>query len=120
MEIRKAAIFGATGATGKCIARELLRRDIKTRVVSRRQSNLEGAFANMGVELMVGDLQDRETTKRAANSCDVIFHCVGVPVDRFRDHIWISQNTISAIQVTGAKAVLLSSFWSYGPSTLFN
>lgn len=64
---------------------------------------------------MVGDIQNRETAKRAADSCDVIFHCVGIPVDRFRDHIPISQNMISAMQATGAKAVLLSSFWSYGP-----
>jgi uncharacterized protein YbjT (DUF2867 family) len=51
MEIRKAVIFGATGATGRQIARELLRRDIRTRVVSRSRTNLEGAFGGMDVEI---------------------------------------------------------------------
>jgi nucleoside-diphosphate-sugar epimerase len=116
MEIRKVALFGATGVMGKCIARELLRRNIQARVVSRSQSNLQRTFMDMSVELMIGDLMDQETAKRAADSCEVIFHCVGVPVERFRDHIPISQNTIAAMRATGAKGLLLSSFWSYGPS----
>lgn len=41
MEIRKAVIFGATGAMGKALARELRTRGIRTRVVSRSHSNLE-------------------------------------------------------------------------------
>ena len=116
MEIRKAVIFGATGATGKQIARELLRRDIKTRVVSRNRSNLEGAFGGMAVESVVANLRDPEAAGRAADSCHVIFHCVGLPVERFRDHLSISKNTIRAMQATGAKGVLIGSFWSYGPS----
>lgn len=42
-------------------------------------------------------------------------HCVGVPVERFNDHISIARNTVSAMRATGARAVLVSSFWSYGP-----
>lgn len=116
MEIRKAVIFGATGATGKHIARELHNHGIVTRVVSRSHFNLDRVFADMDVETVVADLQDESAAKQASDACEVIFHCVGLPVERFRDHIPISRNTISAMQAAGARGILVSSFWSYGPT----
>jgi nucleoside-diphosphate-sugar epimerase len=116
LPIQRAVIFGATGATGKPIAEELLRRGIKTRVASRNLPNLRRIFENLKVEPVAADFLDLEAAKQAADSCDVIFHCVGVPLESYPQHIAISRNTIGAMQATGAKSILVSSFWSYGPS----
>jgi short subunit dehydrogenase-like uncharacterized protein len=51
MEITRAAILGATGVTGKYIARELVRRGVSTRVVSRSSSRLQAAFQRYGCEI---------------------------------------------------------------------
>ncbi len=116
LPIRKAVIFGATGATGKPIAEELLKRGIKTRVVSRSLQNLKRAFETTDVEPVAANPLNSEAAKQAADSCDIIFHCVGVPLETYSHHITISKNTIAAMQTTGAKSILVSSFWSYGPS----
>ncbi|MFN8005961.1 MAG: NAD(P)H-binding protein [Terriglobia bacterium] len=116
MNLKTAVIFGATGATGLPIARELLKRRIKTRVVSRNSSRLEERFKGLDVQIVAANLSDSEAAKRAADSCEVIFHCVGVPLQTYQEHIPIARNTVAAMEATGAKAVLVSSFWSYGPA----
>jgi len=115
MHIRKAVIFGAAGATGRPIARELLRRGIQVRVVSRNRGRLDRAFQGTGAEIAEADLKYGEAARRAADSCDLIFHCLGVPLNRFRDHIPLARSTVSAMRSTGARGLLVGSFWSYEP-----
>jgi len=76
---------------------------------------LEEAFSGVEVEVVEADLKSPEAAKRAADSCQVIFHCVGVPVQRFGDHLPLARNTAAAMLSTGARGVLIGSFWSYEP-----
>ncbi len=116
MQIDKVAVLGATGATGFYLTRELLKRQIQVRVVSRSREHLETRFRGLDVEVVPADLTDPEATQRAAETCDLLFHCVGLPVDRFSDHLVISRHVVGAAQAAGARLVLLGAFWSYGPT----
>src|SRR5690606_5072440 len=115
MQITQALVLGATGATGKNIARELLRRGIQVRVSSRSRDKLERAFEGLPVEIYPLDLHDQEAAHRAAEGCSLIFHCVGLPAEHFSDHLTLTRHTISAIRSSGARGLLISSFWSYWP-----
>lgn len=116
MQIEKAAVLGATGCTGFYLTRELLRREIHVRVVSRSRDNLEERFRGLDVEMHSADLSDAAATRRATDGCGLLLHCVGLPMDRFPDHLVISRNVIAAARETKARMTLLSSFWSYGPT----
>ena len=114
MEGQKAVIFGATGATGRVIAHELLDRDIAVRVVSRNGANLERDFGHTEVERVEADLFDIEQATHAADGCDVIFHCVGLPMERYTEHVELGRITAQAMRSTGASCVLVSGYWSFG------
>ncbi|MCB9846812.1 MAG: NAD(P)H-binding protein [Phycisphaeraceae bacterium] len=114
MEGRKAVIFGATGATGRVIAQALLDREIALRVVSRSATHLERDFGHTGAERVTADLFDAEMATHAADGCDVIFQCVGLPMERYTDHVELGRVTAQAMRSTGAACVLVSGYWSYG------
>lgn len=115
VELGNAAIFGATGATGRVIASELLRRGVRTRVVSRSEENLQRDFGAMDVEIRVADLNRTEEAVRAADGCSVVFHCIGLPLDQFRDHIALTRNTLTATKSAGARCVVIGGYWQYTP-----
>ncbi|MEJ2082590.1 MAG: NAD-dependent epimerase/dehydratase family protein [Acidobacteriota bacterium] len=116
MQIDKAAVLGATGATGFYLTRELLRRQIHVRVVSRSREHLEARFRGLDVEIVPADLMDPEAASRAVETCDLLFHCVGLPVDRYPDHLVITRNVVEAARKANARCLLLGAFWSYGPA----
>lgn len=115
LEHQHAAVFGATGATGREITRELLRRGVAVRAVSRSIENLRRDFGELEVELRVADLMDREAALAAAEGCELIFHCVGLPLHSFDLHPPMTRNTASAMAAHDSRGVLVTSFWSYGP-----
>lgn len=112
---QRAAVFGATGATGREIARELLQRGVSVRAVSRNMDKLERDFGNTDAKLHVADLVDREAAIAAARGCDLIFHCVGLPLQSYHLHPQLARNTAAAMRHNSARGVLVTSFWSYGP-----
>jgi nucleoside-diphosphate-sugar epimerase len=114
MEGRKAVIFGATGATGRVIAQELLDREIAVRVVSRSATNLERDYGHTEAERVTADLFDAQLATHAADGCDVIFHCVGLPMERYTRHVELGRNTAQAMRSTGASCTLVSGYWSFG------
>jgi len=115
LTFQRAAVFGATGATGRELVRELLRRGISVRAVSRSPENLARDFGEIDVDRHAADLGDAAAAVDAADGCDVIFDCVGLPPERFADHVVIARNTAEAGRAHGARSVLVTSYWSYGP-----
>jgi nucleoside-diphosphate-sugar epimerase len=115
VQIRKAVIFGATGATGKWIGSELAGRGIAVRVVSRNRTNLERVFPEAWAERMEVDIHDPGAAAHAAEGADLIFHCVGLPYPQFADHPLLARSTAEAMRRTGARCLLVSSYYAYEP-----
>ena len=115
ISMKKAAILGATGPTGKHLASELLARGVSVRVVSRSEANLARAFETRAVERITANLLKREEIPCAIAGCDAVFHCLGLPAENMGDHPVAARNLADAIKDSGIRCVHVSSYWSYIP-----
>lgn len=115
LEFETVAILGATGPTGRALARELTGRNINTRVVSRSASGLEAAFPDTAIEKRTGDALDPAALGEAISGCDLVVDCIGLPPDRMDDHQKTARNLAAAIGRSGAKCLQVSSYWCYMP-----
>lgn len=113
--MERALVLGATGGTGRRIAAELLRRGVGARVASRSRDRLVAIFGDTGAEIRVVDAADRSGVREALDGCDVVFHCVGLPMEAFARHVDLARIVTGAAGDAGARPLLLSSYWSYGP-----
>jgi len=115
-ELRQTAVIGATGPTGKQLARELVERGSEVRVVSRSADNLERAFADIEVTRTVADAVDSEAVRRAIDGCDIVFDCIGLPAEHMDLHPTTARAVSDAATAVGSRCVQVSSFWSYLPA----
>jgi nucleoside-diphosphate-sugar epimerase len=116
LALNKAAIFGATGPTGKSLVGELLARGIAVRVISRNARNLDQAFAHLAVERFPADAVDGDSTARALEGCDLAVDCIGLPAAQMRDHPRTASHIAAAAQTAAARLVHVSSYWAYLPA----
>jgi len=114
--IRKAAIFGATGAIGPQIAAELERRGVPFRVVARNRARLEKAFDAMAqAEVFEADVADLRSAAAAARGVDTIFYSVGLPYPSHHLHPALMRTTLeAAASMHAERLVLVSSVYAYG------
>lgn len=73
----RALVTGGTGFVGGAVARRLHTRGATVRVLARPTSNtdhLEGA----GIEIVRGDILDRESLVRALEDCDILYHAAAI------------------------------------------
>lgn len=66
-------VTGATGFVGRHLARRLMARGDKVRLIVRDASRAE-EFARAGAEIVIGDLLDPAIAARAALGCDTVCH----------------------------------------------
>ena len=114
-DVKKAAILGATGPTGRHLASLLLERNQRVRAISRSESNLGKCFPDDAFEKVAADATDEAETARAVDGCDVVYDCIGLPGDLIAQHPVTARNIAKAIQQTGARCVQISSYWAYLP-----
>jgi nucleoside-diphosphate-sugar epimerase len=114
--MQKVAIFGAAGAIGRALARELRFRDIQFRAVGRTQAKLAEAFGEMRqAEVVPADLADPQAATEAARGVDTIVYAVGVPYTSFHLHPKLMRVTVdAAIAADVPRLVVVSSVYSYG------
>jgi len=112
----RTAIIGATGPVGIWLARELVGRGRGVRVVSRSRERLEGIFGRLGVEIEAADALDGEAIRRAVEACGLVVDCVGLPAERMEDHATVARHVAEAARAAGARAFLVSSYWSFLPA----
>lgn len=69
----KALVTGATGFVGANLVRELLKDGTTVRALVRSGSP-RTAIEGLDVEVLPGDLQDRDSLKRALHGCQLLYH----------------------------------------------
>lgn len=114
-ELHHVAILGATGPTGKHLARVLADGGSSVRVISRSEDRLRRAFPEARFEKRVADALDAAQTRAALEGCDTVFDCIGLPMAMIEQHPATAHVIARAAQDTGARIVHVSSFWAYLP-----
>jgi len=112
---QQTVIVGATGPTGLHLARILVGRGWPVRAVSRSPDHLDEVFGDLDVERAVGDATDPASLRSAVAGCDLVVDCIGLPPERMADHPKTAENLAAAIAETGARCLLVCSYWSYFP-----
>jgi len=69
----KTLITGAAGFVGAAVLRELLKKGHKVKALVRQSSVLDN-LKNLDVEIVYGDLKDRDSLKRCLKDCKYLFH----------------------------------------------
>lgn len=80
MSLAKVLVFGATGAQGNPVAKELLAQNFKMRAVSRDAARVRTAFGD-AAETANADLSDLESLKRAFDGVDAAFFHLPIPAN---------------------------------------
>jgi short subunit dehydrogenase-like uncharacterized protein len=76
------AVLGATGFTGRLIAKELYRHDVPTLLAGRNAEKLDAlAEATGGAETAVVDVRDTRALDALADRVGVVINCVGPFID---------------------------------------
>jgi len=107
-------VLGATGSVGARLAAALRAGGSRVRVLSHQQDAMAG-LQESGFEPFAGHLGDPESLVRAAEGCQVLFHCAGEACLRADPtalswlHVAATENVITAARAAGvARAVMLS------------
>jgi dihydroflavonol-4-reductase len=101
-------VTGTTGMVGGAIARMLLGRGERVRVMARTRGNVTDDLVTLGAELVSGEVTDAESVAAAVEGCSDIYHCAAL-VDPFH---W-NRDDYDRINVGGTRN-LLEAARSYG------
>lgn len=114
-EPQLAVIVGATGPTGLQLARELVSRGHRVRVVSRSTEHLASRFVDLEVEMVAADALDETATRAAVSGAQLVVDCIGLPADQMDLHAKAASVIAAAAGRAGARCAQVSSFWPYLP-----
>lgn len=76
----KALVLGASGATGRLVVQQLVKRNIQVLAVVRESAVLPGQLSeNPGIEIVKGNINDFDVSKirNLAADCDSVICCLG-------------------------------------------
>lgn len=108
-------VLGGAGGVGRSLVQLLAAQGKRVRAVNR-SGRIDGVDAN--VELMAADLLRKERTLAACQDAAVIYHCAGVPYERWsQDLPIIMDNVLAAAQATGAVLVYADNCYMYAPTS---
>lgn len=96
----KTFVTGATGLVGGNLVRALVTRGESVRALVREKSNAI-ALNGLEVEMVPGDIRDRDSLTRALKGCDRVYHCAA-SVSQWRGNLPISKD----ININGTVNVL--------------
>lgn len=121
-------LTGATGYLGSGIARELIARGERFRVLAREASRLEFNPAQPPCEIIIGDLCDPDALRRALQDVDAVIHTAALVKMWVRDSREFTRVNVEGLkslleiaeQAGVKKVVYTSSFIALGPSADLN
>jgi len=104
-------IFGF-GQVGQALAKELVGRGRKVRVVSRSG---RGPLLN-GVDHVVGDAASPAFCRAVCTGAEVVYLCLNAPYDRWAEELPPLQDAVLAgAEASSSKLVVLENLYMYGP-----
>jgi nucleoside-diphosphate-sugar epimerase/mannose-6-phosphate isomerase-like protein (cupin superfamily) len=104
-------IFGF-GQVGQSLARELVGRGRKVRVVSRSG---RGPILN-GVDHVMGDATSSAFCRAVCTGAEVVYLCMNAPYDRWAEELPPLQEAVLAgAEASSSKLVVLENLYMYGP-----
>ncbi|GAB6167123.1 NAD-dependent epimerase/dehydratase family protein [Thermostilla marina] len=119
MSEKKILVTGATGFLGGALAARLSREGAPLRVFVRR---ITPAVESLDAEIVVGDLRDRESLKKATTGVETVHHTAALPGiwGRWRDYY--ETNTLGTIQLLDAarRAGVRRFVFTSSPSVTFD
>jgi nucleoside-diphosphate-sugar epimerase len=114
-------VTGATGSIGSAIARYLYRQGEAVRVFVRSEWKFRNFFPEetsaeleRKIEIIVGDILQREQIEPAMQDVSAIFHCTNFPLTIFERNITATQNILELALEQGAHVIYPSNVWVYG------
>ena len=115
-------IIGGTGSFGKGLIKELLKYEVKSiKVFARNEYRMVSMMQEIGsnkVEMVIGDIRDRESISKAASNSDIIFHlaalkhvpiCEKMPDEAIATNVYGTKNVIDAAIENNVEKVIFSS-----------
>jgi UDP-glucose 4-epimerase len=130
---RRVLITGGLGFIGSTLARSLLDRGAKVRVLDSLLPQSGGTLRNVDgiqrqLEIQVEDTRDRDMVYRAVDGCDLVFHLAGPSAPGVMQSDWYSEldiaclgtlHVLDAVRVRspGARVVIGSSHHVYARGT---
>jgi uncharacterized protein YbjT (DUF2867 family) len=104
-------ISGATGNIGKIVAKELLAKGQKVKVIARNANKLQELVA-LGAEALIGNVSDKDFLMKSFAGADAVF-CLLTPEmhsnDVVKEQHQIADNYFEAVKVNNVQNVLLLS-----------
>jgi uncharacterized protein YbjT (DUF2867 family) len=76
----KALVLGASGATGKLVVQQLLKKNIQVRIVVRESAIIpDQIYDDKNIEVIKGNINDFEIAKikEIVKDCDSVICCLG-------------------------------------------
>ncbi len=108
-------VTGATGFIGSHIARKLVHRGEKVKILVRKTSNTSN-INDIDAERIYGDILDKDSLKKALEGCDTLYHTAGFVSFRKADYqkmedinVGGTSNVLSAALETGVKKAVYTS-----------
>jgi dihydroflavonol-4-reductase len=111
----KALVTGATGFIGANVTRELLKQDYQVRALVRKGSSLRN-IEGLKIEILYGDLRDKESLSTALRGCDFLFHVAASytfwtpqPEAVYETNVRGTENLLRSAMSSGIKKVVYTS-----------
>jgi len=111
-------VLGITGSFGGGVARELVRRGRDVRALVRDAGRAEAKLGELArrVELIAGDVQDRDGLLAAAAGSDFIVHGVNYPYDQWVPNMEnATRNVVAAARAAGDGVVFPGNVYGLKP-----
>jgi nucleoside-diphosphate-sugar epimerase len=112
-------ILGATGSFGRAVAQEYLRCGHPARCLVRNiVRGTQLLSESSALELIQGDVQNKNTVVRAAEGCGAIIHAINYPYPKWIPNMaQATTNVVAAAQASGATILFPGNVYGLGVQT---